>query len=450
MTDDLIGKQIGGYAILGLIGRGGMAAVYRAHQVSMNRSVAVKVLPRQFIDDLTYMQRFNREVQIAAQLEHRSIVPVHDYGESDGQPYIVMRYMAGGSVDDMLNAGPLRLDQIVQICAQIAPALDYAHGKSVLHRDLKPSNILLDDIGDAYLTDFGIARILGEAPGSTITTDGAVGTPSYMSPEQAQGHPLDHRTDIYALGVSLFEMATARRPFEGDTPYGVAVMHVTTPPPSPRLYNESIPVSVEQVILKALNKRREDRYDSAAALAAALRTAVEAPQASPPPDPQPSAPPPIEIQPLAERPIPAPVYPAPSAPSLRQVPPASVPKRKRRPFRLNLWVGAMIGGVLGCALLTVVVGIGLLIVGTSTSEVGPGETPTATADVTPSAHARALVNETAAAVESATPRTPTRRATAITNTPVERSGPSGTVIFFAQRPITVDGAPVEAYNLYSL
>ncbi|MBL8118837.1 MAG: serine/threonine protein kinase, partial [Anaerolineae bacterium] len=266
MTDDLIGKQIGGYEIQDVIGKGGMATVYKAHQVSMNRTVAVKVLPEQYINDDTYLQRFNQEVAIVAKLEHRNIVPVHDYGEYNGRPYIVMRYMAGGSVDDKLRDGPLEVEHIVNIIEQIAPALDYAHGKNVLHRDLKPSNVLLDDDGGAYLTDFGIARVLGEQAASGITTQGVVGTPSYMSPEQAQGLPLDGRSDIYALGVMLFELATGRRPFEGDTPYGIAVMHVTTPPPSPRTYNPALSFAIEEVIYKTLRKKREERCPNAVAV----------------------------------------------------------------------------------------------------------------------------------------------------------------------------------------
>ena len=263
MTDELIGKVVDGYEIQGIIGQGGMATVYRAQQVSMKRVVAMKVLPQQFVTDDTYMQRFSREVEIVSKLEHRNIVPVYDYGQHNGQPYIVMRYMSGGSVDDMLADGPLDVEKSLNIIQQIAPALDYAHSKDILHRDLKPSNILLDDDGGAYLTDFGIARILGQQPGSTITTQGVVGTPSYMSPEQAQGHELDGRSDVYALGVTLFEMTTGRRPFISDTPYSIAVMQVTTPPPSPRDYNPSIPMQVEQVILKALKKRADERYASA-------------------------------------------------------------------------------------------------------------------------------------------------------------------------------------------
>ena len=196
MADELIGKSISGYEILQRIGEGGMATVYLARQQSMNRQVAIKVLPRHFVKDDTYMERFRREVDIVSKLEHRNIIPVYDYGEYEGQPFIVMRYMPAGSLDDILQNGPLTTDTILKIVSQIAPALDYAHNKGVLHRDLKPSNVLMDDDGGAFLTDFGIARVVGDNnPG--LTTQGVVGTPSYMSPEQAQGKDLDGRSDVY-------------------------------------------------------------------------------------------------------------------------------------------------------------------------------------------------------------------------------------------------------------
>ncbi len=273
MTDELIGRRIGGYAIIEVIGRGGMATVYRAQQISMNRQVALKILPRQFVNDDTYIQRFIREAQIVAQLEHRNIVPVHDYGDYEGQPYLVMRLMSGGSVDDLLRYGALNPERISDIINQIAPALDYAHTRGVLHRDLKPSNILMDDDGGAYLTDFGIARVMGQATNVTITTQGVVGTPAYMSPEQAQGKPLDGRSDVYALGVTVFEMATGVRPFDSDTPYGIAVLQVTAAPPAPRSLKAEITPAVEDVILTALKKRPEDRYQTAARLAEALELA---------------------------------------------------------------------------------------------------------------------------------------------------------------------------------
>lgn len=268
-----VGATIGGYVLCEEIGRGGMATVYRAHQLSMDRDVAIKVLPPELLAQPTSLDRFKREASIVARLEHRAIVPVHDYGEYQGIPYLVMRYMEGGSVDNLLAAGPIAPERTLQIALHIAPALDYAHRQGVLHRDLKPSNILLDANGDAYLTDFGIARLMGHGTES-LTTTGVVGTPSYMSPEQAQGHELDGRSDVYALGVVLFEMLTGVRPFEGETPYSVAVKHVTEPPPSPCTINPTLSRAVENVLLKALEKKRENRYQTATALAEALQHAI--------------------------------------------------------------------------------------------------------------------------------------------------------------------------------
>lgn len=380
MTDDLVGKSIGGYEILDVIGRGGMATVYRAQQVSMNRIVAVKVLPEKYINDDTYIQRFNQEVAIVAKLEHRNIVPVHDYGEQNGQPYIVMRYMSGGSADDLLNNGPLDIEHIVSIIEQIAPALDYAHTKHVLHRDLKPSNVLLDDDGGAYLTDFGIARVLGEQGNKGITTQGVVGTPSYMSPEQAQGMPLDNRSDIYALGVMLFELATGRRPFESDTPYSIAVMQVTTPPPSPRAYNPQLSFALEEVIYKALRKKREERFPNAVALAEAIKRAVNKPVNSI-----------HDTQPGMQRPQPQPqVQVMPPAPPMQQIPvytpPPSQsmtssytpPRRRKARTSNNVWVSAALGGMLGCGLLAVLVIVVILAISSINS--APPATPIPTAE----------------------------------------------------------------------
>jgi len=276
MNDPLIGKTIGGCEIREVIGQGGMATVYRAHQVSIGRDVAVKVLPPEFMRQSVSLDRFKREATIVARLAHRAIVPIHDHGEHEGMPYMVMRLMDGGSVEELLAHGPVPPDQTLSILSQIAPALDFAHREGVLHRDLKPSNILLDANGDAYITDFGIARILGPDT-RALTTTGVVGTPSYMSPEQAQGHELDGRSDVYALGVVLFEMLTGVRPFEGDTPYSVAVKHVTEPVPSACAINPQLPPSVDQVLYKALAKNRAQRFQTAAELVAALRDALMTP-----------------------------------------------------------------------------------------------------------------------------------------------------------------------------
>lgn len=274
MNHSLIGVTIGGCEILEEVGRGGMATVYRAHQISMDRDVAIKVLPPEFLHQSASLDRFKQEASIVARLEHRAIVPVHDYGEYEGIPYIVMRYMDGGSAEDLLAGGPVAPEQVLHILQQIAPALDYAHREGVLHRDLKPSNILLDANGDAFITDFGIARILG-ANKKQLTTSGVVGTPSYMSPEQAQGHELDGRSDVYALGVVLFELLTGVRPFDGETPYSVAVKHVTEAPPSACAMNPDLPRAVEQVLYKALEKKPDARYQTAGELATALAAALE-------------------------------------------------------------------------------------------------------------------------------------------------------------------------------
>jgi serine/threonine protein kinase len=365
MADELIGKTIGGYEIIDRIGEGGMATVYLAHQQSMNRKVALKVLPRQFMSDDTYLQRFEREVKIVSQLEHRSIIPVHDYGEFEGQPYIAMRYMPAGSVDDLLRHGPINADVILSIVQQIAPALDYAHSKDVLHRDLKPSNVLLDDGGGAYITDFGIARLTGEGnPG--ITTQGVVGTPAYMSPEQAQGKELDGRSDVYALGVMLFEMATGRRPFESETPYSIAVMQVTQQPPMPRKLNPAISTALESVILKSLKKNRDERYQTANALAEGLKLAIERPTAIHDTEPairkmdlrqqqeriQPPAPQPISVQPLY-----ADTSSHPSRPVV-QPPPSSLRSQIRKRRQQNPMLSALIGSTIGCGMLGILLAIG--------------------------------------------------------------------------------------------
>ncbi|MBZ0297697.1 MAG: serine/threonine protein kinase [Anaerolineae bacterium] len=383
MADELIGKVIGGYEVLGVIGYGGMASVYRAQQVSMKRIVALKVLPRQFVSDDTYMQRFNREVEIVSKLEHRSIVPVYDYGQFEGQPYIIMRYMSGGSVDDMLRSGPLDIDSCISIVEQIAPALDYAHSKDILHRDLKPSNILLDDDGGAYLTDFGIARIIGQQAGATITTQGVVGTPSYMSPEQAQGQPLDGRSDVYSLGITLFEMATGTRPFQSDTPYSIAVMQVTTPPPSPRSFNQSIPLAVEQVIYTALKKKREERYGTAMLLCDALKHTANGGQiynvhdTQPGGIPKPTRPVSVNAQPSV-LPPPA-LYPTGNAASSRvssNAVPAVNKRRRGKPRGDSLMMSAAVGGLLGCGLLTIIVIILALIISSSQPPAGTNLQPT--------------------------------------------------------------------------
>ncbi len=203
-------SKFGRYEIKRELGRGGMASVYHAWDPRFMRDVALKVLPREFLHDPQFRARFEREARTIAQLEHAAIVPVYDFGEQDGQPYIVMRYMPGGSLAGRLAKGSLTLEQSAIILKRIARGLDKAHAQGIIHRDLKPDNILFDEDDNAYIADFGIAKL---AETTTNLTQGIIGTPAYMSPEQARGsRTIDKRSDIYALGVILFEMLSGQRP----------------------------------------------------------------------------------------------------------------------------------------------------------------------------------------------------------------------------------------------
>lgn len=389
MTDEFIGKTIGGYAIEAPIGRGGMATVYLARQTSMNRTVALKILPRDQMKDEAYYKRFEREVSIVAQLEHRSIVPVYDHGEHEGQPFIALRYMSGGSLDAPLQNGPLPLARVLMIYQQIAPALDYAHAKGVLHRDLKPSNVLLDDAGGAYITDFGIARVFGENTTTqvTLTQHGVVGTPAYMSPEQAQGQSLDGRSDVYSLGVMLFELVTGRRPFHAETPYSIAVMQVTAEPPNPRQFNPTLSLSLEQVILKSLRKRPDDRFQTAVELTEALKMAIENPSGFNPHETQPNRRPrsadtqPVSVPAAAlATPAPQPRTATPPTPvsAMRGVRvPTKPPKTKRETG--GVWMSMTVGALMGCVLLTAI-GLGAIWIGGGLLAPDPTSTASPTAE----------------------------------------------------------------------
>lgn len=274
-------KEIGRYAIKYEIGRGGMATVYCAHDPRFDRDVALKVLPREFMHDPTFRARFEREAHTIAALEHAAIVPVYDYGEDEGQPYLVMRYMTGGSLRDRLDKGPLTFAETATILQRIGSALDHAHSKGIVHRDLKPGNILFDRYGDAFLTDFGIAK-LSEA-GAALTGSTVIGTPAYLSPEQARGSSVDGRSDVYALGTILFEMLTGRTPYEAETPVGLAVKHVTEPVPRILEVKPDLPQETEPVIARAMAKDRDERFSTASELALTVGAIARGEKVSLPP-----------------------------------------------------------------------------------------------------------------------------------------------------------------------
>jgi serine/threonine-protein kinase len=273
-------ERIGRYELKAELGRGGMATVYRAYDPSFEREVAIKILPREFLHDPRFLDRFTREAKTIAALEHTAIVSVYDFGEQDGQPYLVMRLMTGGSLADRLKQGPIPLLEAARIFSRLAPALDKAHGLGIIHRDLKPGNILFDADGDPYISDFGIAK-LTEATAS-LTGDRILGTPAYMSPEQARGQrDLDGRSDIYALGAIVFQMLTGRLPYEADTPMALAIKHLTEPTPRILEARPDLPPACEDVIQKAMAKDRTQRFSSANGLAEALATtAISRPPAS--------------------------------------------------------------------------------------------------------------------------------------------------------------------------
>jgi len=255
------GQMLGSYRIINQVGQGGMATVYKAYQASMDRNVAIKVLPSQLADSKEFIQRFKQEAHIIARLEHAHILPVFDYGESEGITYFVMRYLDAGTLKDKMEDGkPLSLNEIDRFFTQLADALSYAHSLGVVHRDLKPSNALIDSQGDLFLTDFGIAKILENASTRLTQTDAILGTPAYISPEQAQAEKVDQRSDIYSLGIILYEMVTGRVPYVADTPLAVILKHVTHPLPLPSSLKPDIPEAIERVILKALAKNPEDRF----------------------------------------------------------------------------------------------------------------------------------------------------------------------------------------------
>ena len=258
-------KQIGRYEIKREIGRGGMATVYLAHDPTFLRDVAIKVLPPQFSHDPTFHKRFQQEAHTIALLEHNAVVPVYDYGEEGDWPYLVMRYMSGGSLADRLKSGPFTLEKAAEVTQRMGAALDKAHRQNFIHRDLKPGNVLFDEDDYAYLADFGIVRLAEST--HTVTM---IGTPDYMTPEQIRGLDIDYRSDIYQLGILLFEMLAGQKPFVANDTAALMYKHAHEPVPDVRQWNKTLPPGCEMVISRAMAKNPAERYESAGEMAAAL------------------------------------------------------------------------------------------------------------------------------------------------------------------------------------
>ena len=269
----MVGELIAGrYEVEKLVGSGGMSNVFRAHDRMLERTVALKILHEQYTRDADYVERFRREARSVAQLTHPNIVTVIDRGEQDGRQFIVFEYVEGDNLKDLVNRGPLPVRDAIQLALQVARALAFAHVRGLVHRDVKPQNVLLNDDGQAKVTDFGIARSL-DVDGVTQTGT-VLGTSDYIAPEQARGQKVNPKTDIYSLGVVLYELLTGQVPFAGDNFVAVAMRHVNEPAPSVLERRSDVPVRLDLVIQRAMAKDPADRFESMAELVTELEACL--------------------------------------------------------------------------------------------------------------------------------------------------------------------------------
>jgi len=271
---DLIGTRLNQNELVEIIRRGGMSTVYKAYQDSLDRFVAVKVL---FTNrDPQFAARFKREARAIAALQHHNILPVYDYGEQEGLLFLVLQYIEGGTtLGDMLGK-PMASSTALRLTSHVLDALDYAHKRGVIHRDIKPANVLMPSPNWPMLADFGIAKLMNDNQQRLTLANQIIGTAAYMAPEQATGRPIDARTDLYAAGVVLYELVTGRVPFDSDTPMAVLTKHVYEVPTPARTLNPDLPLAVEQVLQKALEKDPGARFQTAAEMAAELsRIAID-------------------------------------------------------------------------------------------------------------------------------------------------------------------------------
>ena len=270
-------QSFGRYVVTRRLGRGGMAEVYEANDPLLNRQVAIKVIYAHLASQEGFDQRFRREAQLVASLRHPHIVQLYDFGIENEQPFMVMEYLNGGTLHDRLaqhsQRAPMPLNEAATLLTKLASALDYAHERGAIHRDIKSSNIMFTAEGEPVLTDFGIAKILSDAA-QLSATGSVMGSPAYMAPEQAAGEPVDARSDLYALGVVLYEVVCGRVPFQGDSPTAVMMQHITQPPPPPSQFNPQLPPAAEAVIQKALAKDPAARFSKVSDMARAFQAAV--------------------------------------------------------------------------------------------------------------------------------------------------------------------------------
>ena len=264
----MIGSKLGSYEVEEEIGRGGMGVVYRARQPALRRQVAVKVLLPHLSKDAEFVERFMREARSAAKLHHPGLVTIFDVGELDGTYFFSMQWLQGKTLEEKLEEGPLPVGEVVDVVRQMASALGYAHAQGVVHRDVKPANVIVDEVGRAVLTDFGIAQAGNE---TRLTRAGAsVGSPDYMAPEQIQGEAIDARTDLYALGILFHHLLTGEQPYTGDAPIAVAYQHLNAPVPSVRERRPEVSPALDEVVCRLMAKAPEERFQTADELLAAL------------------------------------------------------------------------------------------------------------------------------------------------------------------------------------
>jgi serine/threonine protein kinase len=455
-------QTFGKYIVTRRLGRGGMAEVYCARHPTLDREVAIKVIHPHLASEAGFTDRFCREAKLVASLRHPHVVQLYDFDVVNDQPFMVMEYLEGGTLKARLMQNHARgttmpLDQVARYLNAIASALDYAHAHGAVHRDIKPANILFTAPGEPVLSDFGIAKIMGESL-QFSTSSAIIGTPAYMSPEQAASKPVDVRSDLYSLGIVLYEMVTGHVPFEGDSPTAVMLQHLTTPPPPPRQFNPNIPEPVQAVILKALAKNPDSRFQSGGELARAFDAAwrgeailpaavvstqvptvmdkaaapnivaTQAPAVEPQLPVQPPAPPALPPQSIPGRPA-------------QRMPPATPPPPiSRRPTRRSqpriVVFATILGGVIIAGLC-----IGAFLTSTFLSLTSASSTPTSIAQATLT---RALDTVTATRalptnpLPLATPIVTLRPSPAPTVTPSPSVGTFGSIIF---APGVIDAGP---------